>query len=83
MTEAYFEKIQRKNIKMFQYAEGESEQSRQKIYDNDLDSVKSKGLLAVVISKFTSLPTLAEMDSETRKIIMIEIKTFIECFETV
>lgn len=83
ITEAYFEKTQNRHIQMVHYAEGEREQNEiLKIYSNDLQNLKSKALLAAVFLRFNNRPVLTKMDENKKGIILVGIKSFLECFET-
>jgi len=84
VTEAYFETIQNRNIHMLQYVEGEPEQNdRLKIYTSNLQNLKSKALLTAVLFRYNNRPVLSKMDEKKKGIILVGIKTFIECFETI
>ena len=84
VTEAYFEKVQHKNIEMFQYAEGEPGHSeKMQVYSSDLDNLRSKALLAVVLFRFNDRQVLLKMNEVKRGSILIGIKSFINCFETI
>lgn len=83
ITEKLFEKIHDRNILMLKYAEGESCGQRAIIYDHDLQNLKSKALLTAILFRFNSQPNLSNMDGEMRGMILIGIKTFIECFEII
>ena len=84
ITEAYFEKIQDKHIEMLQYVQGEPGYSeRMQVYISDLDNLRSKALLAAIFFRFNDRKTLLKMDETKRGIILIGIKSFIKCFETI
>lgn len=84
VTETYFEKIQRRNIQMLKYTEGEPENGdKLKIFSGNLQNLKSKALFAAISFKFNNSPGLSKMDAELKGIIIIGIKSFIECFETI
>ncbi len=69
---------------MFQYAEGEPEiNDRLKIYSRDLHNLKSPALLTAVLFRCNNRPVLSKMDEKKKGIILIGIKSFIECFETI
>ena len=83
ITQKSFEDRCIKNTQMFKYVEGEQNKSAKKvIYANDLQKVKSKALLTMIILRFNTQPLLKDMNPEIRGMIMIGIKSFIECFET-
>lgn len=82
VTEADFSKIQKQNIEMLKYSEGEpSENDKLSLYATDLQHQKSKSLLTAVFFRFNERPILLKMDIEKRGAILIGIKSFIECFE--
>ena len=84
VTESYFTKIQKRNIEMLRYSEGElKENYKSEIYSYDLQNLKSKSLLTGIFFRFNERPTLLKMDIENKGAIMIGIKSFIECFETI
>jgi len=82
VTEADFEKIQSRDMKMLKYAEGESDQKEiSSVYAYDLEKIKSKSLLCTVLFRYNTRPVLIKMDEQTKGIIFVGIKSFIECFE--
>lgn len=84
VTESFFNKIQKRNIEMLKYSEGEStENEKSEIYSSNLQNLKSKSLMSAIFFRFDDRPTLKNMDIEKKGIIMIGIKSFIECFETI
>ncbi|MFA9388702.1 MAG: hypothetical protein ACERKD_02775 [Prolixibacteraceae bacterium] len=84
VTESLFNKVQKRNIEMLKYSEGEStENDKLEIYSSDLQNLKSKSLLSAIFFRFNERSTLKHMDIEKKGIIMIGIKSFIECFETI
>ena len=84
VTETYFEKVQNRHIKMFKYIEGEPKQNDKiDVYSHDLGKLKSKALLTAVLHRYNNRPTLIKMDDESKGIIFVGIKSFIECFETI
>jgi hypothetical protein len=83
VTVQLFEKIQARNISMLKYAENESKNQRTQIYEHDLQNLKSKALIGAIFLRFKTCTNLADMDGELKGIILIGIKTFIECFETI
>jgi len=83
VTEKYFDKNQDRLIKMLMYAEGEpGEPERMNIYSLDLGNLKSKALWAAVLLRTTYRDTLIKMDGIKKGFVLIGIKSFIECFET-
>ena len=84
VTESNFNKMQMKNIKMLKYSEGESKEiDKLEIFSNDLQNLKSKSLITSVFFRFNERPTLLNMDIQKKGAIIIGIKSFIECFETI
>jgi len=83
ITEADFEKVQDRNIEMLRHLQCEEYQSdKLNVFLNDLGNMKSKSLLASVHFRYKTIPTLMKMNEESKGIIFIGIKCFIECFET-
>lgn len=83
VTEQLFEKIHNRNIGMLRYAEGESTDQSAILYSSDLQNLRSKALLTAILFRFNNRPDLVSMDMKTKGMILIGIKTFIECFEIV
>lgn len=84
VTEPNFNKILNRNIQMLKYSEGESEEKNKlEIFSYDLQNLKSKSLMSSVFFRFNERPTLKNMEIQKKGSIMIGIKSFIECFETI
>ena len=84
VTKASFEKIQKRNIQMLNYSAGEaSRKDKMEIYAQDLQNLKSKSLLSAILLRFNHRPILVAMNNEKKGQIMIGIKSFMECFETI
>ncbi|WP_423128092.1 hypothetical protein [Gaoshiqia sp. Z1-71] len=84
VTQAFFEKNQAKNIGMLKYSEGEpNEREKMKVYFYDLQKLKSKALWTAVLYRCDSRPVLQKMNTEIKGIILIGMKSFIDCFETI
>lgn len=84
VTESNFNQIQKRNIEMLRYTQDEpNENDKLKIYSSDIQNLKSKSLFTAIIFKFNERPTLISMDVEKKGAIIIGIKSFIECFETI
>ena len=83
ITKELFEKIQARNISMLTYTDGESERQQTVIYDHDLQNLKSKALMTAIFFRFNTQANLADMDGEIKGMILMGIKTFIECFEII
>jgi hypothetical protein len=83
ITEAYFEKVQLRHIKLLKYVEGEHNPAGIKqIYADDLQQLKSKALFTAVLYRFFNRPVLINMDAQKKGMILVGTKSFIECFET-
>jgi Asp-tRNA(Asn)/Glu-tRNA(Gln) amidotransferase C subunit len=84
ITEADFEKIQSRYIQMLQYVSDEPEwNDKLKIYSNDLENLKSKALLTAIFFRYNNRPVLSKMDNKKKEIILVGLRSFIECFETI
>jgi hypothetical protein len=82
ITEQEFEKIQMRHIQMLKYTEGESNKAEvAKIYAADLNKIQSKALFTAVLYSFDTRPSLIKIDQKMKAIVLIGVKTFIECFE--
>ena len=82
ITQTDFEKIQRRNIQMLHYADGELDQkAKAQVYTSDLQNLRSKALLTAILFMNNNRPVLLNMDPEKKATIYVGTKTFIECFE--
>jgi hypothetical protein len=81
VNEEHFDIVQRRHIQMFKYAEGESDDSKRLLYSDDWNGLRSKALVAAIVLQFKERAVLAKMDGEKKVIILVGIKSFIECFE--
>ena len=84
VSQAYFEKAQTENIGMLKYSEGEpNKREKMKVYSYDLQKLKSKALWTAILFRCDNRPVLRKMDTETKGFILIGMKSFIDCFETI
>ncbi len=84
ITETQFLRIQQRNVHMIKYFEGEqSKNSKLEVISADLENLKSKSLFTGVIFQFNQKVALLNMKTETRGIILVGLKSLIECFEEV
>lgn len=84
VTQTCFEKAQAKNIEILKYAEGESNgRAKMKVYSYDLQKLKSKTLWTAILFRFDNCSVLQKMNTETKGFILIGMKSFIDCFETI
>jgi hypothetical protein len=82
ITKQDFETIEGRHVAMLQYVQGERDQSEvMNIYATDLGNLKSKALLTAIFYWYHNRPVLANMDVFKRGMILVSIKSFIECFE--
>lgn len=83
VSEDFFERIQAKTIKLLSYLEVEtSQQKKERIISADLSSFRSKALITAVLFLYQSRPVLLQMKENVRAIVLINIRSFIECFES-
>ena len=84
ISEKLFEKIQQRNIHMLKYIEGESGQIVQNnVVESDLRHLHSKALLSGIFFQFNQKKPLIEMNNEKKGIILIGMKSLIECFDEI
>jgi len=81
MTQTQFEKAQDRNIHLLKYLQEDSQQL--KTIASDLEHLKSKDLLSGLFFQFQSQKILSDMSIEIKAIIMIGMKSIIECFEEI
>ena len=83
-SEAQFTRIHKRNIHMLKYYEGEEgDNAKMELIDADFNHLKSKALLAGIFMLFNEKGALLNLDEETKGIILIGLKSLIECFEEV
>ncbi len=68
---------------MLRYIDSEDSDQQTIVYKQELQNLKSKALMTTILYRLNSRTGLIEMNSKTKGIILIGIKTFIECFETI
>ncbi len=84
VTQAKFKKMSQRNFQMLKYSDGEkSSVARSEIYDNNLQQLKSKALIGAIFFRVKNRPILIKMDAYFKSCMMIGVKSFIECFETI
>ncbi len=82
VTKEQYEKIERKNLFMLKYFEGElGEVAKKEVVAADLNTLKSKALLARFFQMFEFQPPFVQIKAETKAILLIGMKSLIECFE--
>lgn len=83
LTLEQYIKVENLNIKMFKYAEGEPDiVSQSNVFSMQLDKIKSKALLSLILLKFNTEPVLLKMQNSKRASIMIGVKSLLESFES-
>ena len=84
ITETQFIRLQQRNVHMLKYFKGEqSDNSKLEVISSDLENLKSKALFTGVIFQFNHKKALLNMKNETRGIILVGLKSLIECFEEI
>lgn len=79
---ALFDRIQNRNAEMLKYMDGaESREEQTFITRSDLYNLKSKALFSGVMFLFDHLQSLARMSMYEKGIILVGMKSLIECFE--
>jgi hypothetical protein len=84
VTKEQYERITLRNAHMLKYMEGEpTEKEKSAIIDLDLGQMKSKALLTGIFFRFITNKTLAGIKNRKGGIILIGMKTLIECMEEI
>jgi hypothetical protein len=84
ISESQFERIHRRNVYMLKYFEGEiGEVAKMQLVSSDFENLRSKSLLTGVLAQFDQKATFLDMNRETRGIVIIGLKSLIECFEEI
>ncbi len=84
VTVNYFESVQKRHLEMLKYIACETYQKNiLDVSSNELEKIKSKALLTAIFYRYNNRLVLLKMDSHVKGIILIGIKSFIECFETI
>ena len=69
---------------MLKYSEGEpTPKDMSLVFTDDLQNLKSKALFGAIILKVLENPVLSAMDMQLKGYILFDIKSFIECFESI
>jgi len=77
-----FEKVQERNISMLRYLDGvNTEEEHSFVSKSDLSHLKSKALLTGVMYQFDHLQSLSKMGINEKSMLIIGMKSLIECFE--
>jgi len=84
LTEDQFERLQKRNIGLLKYLEGEPDPDEKRyVTSSDLGILRSKALLTAIFYRFKNQKSLIEMNIETKGIVLIGLKSLIECFEEI
>jgi len=84
LTEQHFERIMKRNTGMLKYLESESNPAEiRHITSSDLGHLKSKALLTGIFYRFNTKAALMKMDTTTKGILLIGMKSLIKCFEEI
>jgi hypothetical protein len=84
ISETQFERIQQRNVYMLKYYEGEKgESAKMDVVAADLMHLKSKSLFTGILFQFDHKSALINIDEEKKGIILVGLKSLIECFEEI
>lgn len=82
VTEEIIDEVEESNLKMLEYLEGESEADFMKTTEKILDNYNQKEVLRYVLEAIMEEPEDdCEIRDENRGIMMIYLKTVIDCFD--
>lgn len=84
VNESSYEEVERRHIEMLKYTSGETKKEEIKsIYSNDLQNLNSKSLWSSILFQIHHVPVLQNMSMAKKGPLLIEMKSFIECFEKI
>lgn len=84
LTEQQFDRLHERNIELLKYLDRETESKEQlDVILSDLNNLESKALLTGIHFRFDSQSTLVKMDKRKKGIILIGLKSIIDCFEEI
>lgn len=84
ITQPLFEKVQLRNMHLLKYLKGEpGHEKKSKIIASDLGHLNSKALLTEIFLRFNTQDALINMKAETKGILLIGMKSLVECFEEI
>ena len=84
ISESQFERIHLRNIYMLKYFEEEKDENEKlELVDSDLRHLNSRALFTGVLFQFNQKQTLLDMRDKERGILLIGLKSLIECFEEI
>ena len=84
ITQKMFEARQKENVNFLEYMDGEPSQSaKNQLVAENLQALHSKELWTMVFYKFKEGAALKTLDTQLSGIILIGMKSLIECFEEI
>ncbi len=84
VTQQQFERVQQRNISMFNYLEEEDDiKLFGQVVHDDHKRLKNEAIMQYVSHCFQTLPSLIQMEMNDYCVQLIGIKSFIECFEEI
>lgn len=83
LTQKQFENLEKKNLYFFKYLENSESTDKEFAITNDLENTQPKALLTGIFYRFNSQPVLLAMDEENKGLILLGIKSIIDCFEEI
>jgi len=84
ISQSIFEKIQLRNTHLLKYLEGApGQEEKSKVVASDLAHLNSKALLSGLFLRFNTQIDLNTMNAETKGILMLGMKSLVECFEEI
>lgn len=81
ITQKTYEMVEDKNIRMLNNFEKMASDGKQVFLVNDLNKVDGKALLAAVFLQFRENKALRDMDIQTKGMLLIGLKSVIQCFD--
>jgi hypothetical protein len=84
ITKRQFMQAEERNIAFLRYLEGEpSPAATTEVTGLDLENVRSKTLYAGILYRFKHRVVLAEMEERNKGIVLIGVKSLLDCFENI
>jgi hypothetical protein len=82
VTKEQYERIALRNLQMLKYYEGEPGKTQKTaVIKSDLGHLESKAILTAVIFRFKTNGTLVNLKEEIKGVVLIGMKTLVECLE--
>lgn len=83
ITKEQFENSEKKNIDFFNYLEKSEGKDKDYAIASDLEHQQSKALLTAIFYRFNTRPVLVAMNDYHKGIIIIGVKSIMDCFEAI